>query len=332
MFQRIILRISQKKIYIEGIDFFSKKVFAIGILNKEANTIVDALDQVFNHWNVYPSKLQSDNGGEFVNDIMTDWAKQHNVKLIRTNSYTPQSNGLVENWNLYLRNMMRESFIRTKSFNWIDNLQDFVDNRNKSKHSVTKNQPEQIWDENKDFTNDKIDEVKTTLSNNAQKQLDRNKTQEFNFGDTVRVKTSSLSSKIRKQIKAGDTKNIIVKYSTKLYTISKTVKSRKDFSKNRYYLKDKKGNNLLAEIKLNNPNKDRKPKAFFASELLLVRSDQKTNLTTDESNKLNRLDVEEDEVEDLPIEKEKAPRKKAPEIIERAPSTRIRKNVDRLNL
>ena len=67
--------------------------------------------------------------------------------MIRTVSYSPTSNGLIENFNNILRKLIREGFIRNNNFNWIDNLDVYIKNRNESRHSTTKYTPNQIWTE-----------------------------------------------------------------------------------------------------------------------------------------------------------------------------------------
>ena len=118
------------------IDFFSKKVFAKGMKDKTAETTKDALDSICSD-NTYPLIIQSDNGGEFIGQEMKDWATDNKVRLVRTLSYTPTSNGLIENFNNLLRKMIREGFIRNNNLNWVDHLDDYVENRNNSRHSTT---------------------------------------------------------------------------------------------------------------------------------------------------------------------------------------------------
>ena len=141
---------SQNKNYkwiLTAIDYFSKKVFAIGLKNKTGETTRDGLEAICESANTYPKIIQSDNGGEFIDKAVKDWATDHNIKMVRTLSYSPQSNGLIENFNNILRKLIREGFIRHNNFNWIDNLDIYIENRNESRHSTTKYTPNQIWTE-----------------------------------------------------------------------------------------------------------------------------------------------------------------------------------------
>ena len=132
------------------IDFFSKKVFAIPLKNKEGETARDGIESICSKFKTYPLIIQSDNGGEFIDQSVKDWASAHEVKLVRTLSYTPTSNGLIENFNNILRKMIREGFIRNNNLNWVDSLNQYIENRNNSKHSTTKYTPNQIWKEGRE--------------------------------------------------------------------------------------------------------------------------------------------------------------------------------------
>ena len=135
------------KFILTGIDHFSKKVFAIGIQNKEDQTVLNALEEIVKVQadNTYPKLLQSDNGGEFKNGLMNAWGELHNVKLIHTTSYSPTGNALIENFNNTLRKMIREGFVRHNTFNWTKYLSDYLYNKNHTKHSTTKETPDSIW-------------------------------------------------------------------------------------------------------------------------------------------------------------------------------------------
>jgi transposase InsO family protein len=57
---------------------------------------VKALDTICEKLETYPEILQSDNGAEFKNKAMKEWATANDVRLVNTTSYTPQANGLIE--------------------------------------------------------------------------------------------------------------------------------------------------------------------------------------------------------------------------------------------
>ena len=53
---------------------------------------------------VYPHMLLRDGGGKFRAEL-EHWMKEHNIQGITTLSYSPQSNGLIENFNSQMRKL-----------------------------------------------------------------------------------------------------------------------------------------------------------------------------------------------------------------------------------
>jgi IS30 family transposase len=148
------------KYILTGIDYFSKKVFAVPLRSKTPQTTLKGLEKAITEQmgDTYPHIIQSDNGGEFKNKPFKEWAKEHHIHLIHTLSYTPTGNALVENANKWIRKMIREGFVRYNSFNWVDHLHEYIYNRNDMKHSVTKRKPNTIWSagQNDDGENEDI--------------------------------------------------------------------------------------------------------------------------------------------------------------------------------
>ena len=208
---------------------------------------------------------------------------------------------------------MREGFIRYKSLNWTDHLQDYIANRNNSKHSVTKQTPKTLWEpgqqklkeldkhqmkniDDKLIYSD-IDQLrmqaKRKLEAKAARDVARFQVEEYKKGDSVRVLNSSLYSKVRKHIKAGNEKLVPVKYSPTIYEIDKIIipiPGKEEFMNDRYTLIDPDtGEPVLQELKKNNPNAERVPKLFFASELQRVDKNTEQVLTRAQANKLNKV-------------------------------------------
>jgi hypothetical protein len=135
-------------------------------------------------------------------------------------------------------------------------------------------------------------------SEKARKDVLKNTTKEFQLGDYVRVKLSQLYSQIRKMVKDGDKKYIVVKYSPEIYVIDHILKpDREGYEKLRYTLKTLGGEKLLTQQKMNNPNKPRRQKRFFASDFIKIeKEDLPDNITyepgdgTDEDNKYKQND------------------------------------------
>ena len=322
----------QNKYILTCIDYFSKKVWAKGITERRATNIRDALIFITNQSNTYPLILQSDNGPEFKNNIVSTWAQNHNIRWVHTTSYTPQANGLIENFNGKLRKMMRDGYLRNQNRNWTNYLQSYCDNRNDSKHSSTKSTPNELWtpgrqpipimtpaERERVRTNDDLPangverrkKAYVNLQIKATKMLERHNAAQFAVGDQVRVLLSSIDSQIRAQIKAGHLNQVVV-YSPDIYTVDKVIEAQgldKDFTRERYWLLKQNGQPLLRQVKHNRPNDVRGNQYFFSSELQLVPAGSVVNSFIDNAKAryLNKTET----VEDQEVKKKKAKEKRA---------------------
>jgi hypothetical protein len=134
------------------------------------------------------------------------------------------------------------------------------------------------------------------VENKAKRDVARTRPQNFFINEHVRALNSSLYSKIRKLIKAGNSKLVVVKYSPEIFRIrtkKKPTGDQIDFKTTRYTLSHEDGTPVLTELKLNNPNRIRGAKYFYGSELQKVDENIITKTTTDISNKLNNVNEEE---------------------------------------
>jgi len=174
------------------------------------------------------------------------------------------------------------------------------------------------------------------LEDKAKRDIERNKVMELEVGDHVRVLLSALYSSVRKQIKQDNQKLIVVKYSPEIYVIKKVIKPRgekKDFEKHKYILSDLDGNELLTELKVNNPNKERKARRLFATELQKVDKDSEDIISTEIANKLNNMAgsvVRNEIVEERPKTVRKS-KSSVENVTEKRP-VRVRKSRDILDL
>ena len=336
---------NKNKYILTCIDYFSRKVWAYPLTNKRSDNIKDGLQHIFNQIGFFPRLLQSDNGREFKNYDNINWLKENNCKPVFSLSYSPESNGLIENFNKQVRRMMRDIFIRTNNLNWIDYLQIICDNKNESYNSTTKSKPNTLWNEDSYYFNidrNKEEEViePNDLSNEAvrirtrdnikakaKKQLEQNEINELEVGDNVRVKMSSIYSEIRKEIKQGNKKLLNVTYTPDIYRIFKVIKEdHPGYERRRYTLKKLDGTPLYTEKKSNEMKQSHRYRRLFASDLLKVdENTNNINFDNDRALKLNKIEIEKPIV-DKPIKEKRIVHKvidEQPQEIRR--STRERK-------
>jgi len=278
------------------IDYFSRFAWATPLKLKESGDVVEGLDRIVaKAGGIYPKILMKDNGGEFQGET-NDWMKAHNIDWINTLSYSPQSNGLIENFNGQLRKMLREVMIRTNSQNWVNNLQVCCDNKNSQRNSTIKARPLDVWKPNYNIA--PVNVTARRIRANAKRQVDKNKTKELQVGQIVRVKMNALFSSVRKMIKDNVKKYIVVKYSPTVYRIAKILEpDHAGYEKFRYTLETIDGQVVQTQLKNNNPNAVRRAKRFFASDFLPVDEDTEDQVAHDfkmeDAHKLNETQTEE---------------------------------------
>ena len=273
----------QMKYILTVIDYFSRYVFAVALPNKEAQTIINAFEKIYNDQShCYPVILQSDNGTEFKNGLFEQFCETNHIVLVYNKTYSPTGNALVENFNKYLRKLLNEGFIRKNRLKWVESLDDYLYNRNHTKHSHIKMLPADVWKPTNDkpiinqrniipnYQDHKLndDEIQTktlkTIQTAIQKKLKRYENDKLNVGDRVRVYLPSISPVLRKMIKNGEKKKIVNIYSPTVFTITKIIKKDEELERPKYFIDsvDIKGSfyfNELLKVDKDSPDIDIRP-------------------------------------------------------------------------
>jgi hypothetical protein len=114
---------------------------------------------------------------------------------------------------------------------------------------------------------------------------------------------------VRKLLKSGDRKNVVVNYSPTVYKITNILAKDKpdrrvglnnviEYEKSRYTLSNLDGTILQTHLKKNNPNAVRKSKRLFASDMQLVNDPEEEtylkDFTIQDALKLNKMDKRND--------------------------------------
>jgi len=139
---------ANRRYIFTAVDYFSGKVWARGITNRENNnarpTLSNAINDIcVNEAETFPNTIQAD--GEFAVGAFRDWCNQQNINLIKTTSYTPTSNGKIERMNREVRKKIKAGFIRNNNFLWFANLQAYIQNINSQQGSRNSQTPNQLW-------------------------------------------------------------------------------------------------------------------------------------------------------------------------------------------
>ena len=91
-----------------------------------------------------PQMLNTDNGKEFVNELLTNWLEKRNIKHILRGKYHPQSQAAVESFNKTIKKFLNEAYTNSM-FNGDEEwslplmVNDFLHYYNSKRvHSITK--------------------------------------------------------------------------------------------------------------------------------------------------------------------------------------------------
>ena len=161
------------------IDCFSRKAFAVPLLNKTGNQVAQGLEKAFMHLGGAPLKLQTDQGKEFLNRVVDRLLARFGTKRFHT--HNREKAVMVERFNRTLRTKLQKYFTHAQSLRYIEVLPLIVESYNNSIHSALKKySPNEVNSKNQH----QIFEIlyRKYLTQKAKKH-------KFKFGDIVRVTT-----------------------------------------------------------------------------------------------------------------------------------------------
>lgn len=159
-------------------DNFTKWIEAKPVRVATTKTVLEAFHElVILRWGV-PEILLSDNGPQYVSQLMKAICETYNIKLVNTPLYTPQSNP-TERANRVLKTMV-SCYIGEKHVDWDLHLSDFCFAMNTSVHSATKYTPAylNLGRELKSLSvlNDQVGEMKSILPVEWEQKIEEMKT------------------------------------------------------------------------------------------------------------------------------------------------------------
>ena len=241
------------------IDNLTRRVFARPLKHKTAVDGRDAMESICDEGGAYPKLIHSDQGTEFRAECES-WMKENGIKFVKSKSYSPESNGLIEAFNARLRKMIREIMIRFNTTKWITHLETCIESHNNRRNATIKAKPIDIWNA------DNTDEAAKNIKARAKKEVAKNKTTELTVGDVVRVKLTALYSKMRKIVKQNDKKKLVALWSPEVYRIKSIIRPDHEGLEKKRYTIETMNNNVV--------KKASQAMRFFATDMLKVSSDE----------------------------------------------------------
>ena len=142
------------KFILFAVDVFSRFCHVQPLLSKKAKDVVKAFDKILQHGHSVET-IYSDKGGEFNNSVFKKYLKSKHIKYFTTQNEETKV-AITERTIRNIRNRMFRLFRYTRSYRFLDSLQDIVKGYNSTPHSslgkqfspnqVTKDNEAEIWD------------------------------------------------------------------------------------------------------------------------------------------------------------------------------------------
>ena len=186
------------KYLLTCIDIFSKYAWVVSLKTKQGQELVKAFQTILASGRK-PSKLQTDQGTEFLNCVFQKFLRENSIEFFTVKSELKAT--VVERFNRTFKNKMYKYFTAKNTLTYIDVLPQLVRSYNNTYHRSIKMKPSQVIKANE------ANVWNTLYGSDVQKRV-RFK---FQVGDRVRI------SKVKRMFK----KSYLPNYTEELFTIYK---------------------------------------------------------------------------------------------------------------
>ena len=135
----------ETKYLLTLIDTFLKYDIEYILKNKKSETVLANFTNFINTNGKY-AKLHTDNGKEFVNQLLINYYNKSGIIMIHGRPYHPQSQGCIESFNKGIKKILETLYLENnKNFILSSMLLDVLYIYNNNKHSSTKFKPIELF-------------------------------------------------------------------------------------------------------------------------------------------------------------------------------------------
>lgn len=206
------------------------------------------------------------------------------IKRIRNTSYSPNENAVVERSNKEVRKLIRAYFAERGDFKWVDVLPEIEENLNTRFHGTLRAAPNDIWTPDRQPVQDNTEQGRAgrRVLDRARRKIARyGVVDNYRVNDRVRVKMSAIFSNVRRLIKEGRSKEVVIQFTPVIFRVERVYRPVGTLERKKYKLVNEETGNYLAKP-------DGSVKLFYASEL--VRANEESDMTMADALELNGVE------------------------------------------
>ena len=132
------------------IDCFTKMVYAAPMKKKNKEWTADAFESIFKEFDEFPVNLVTDGGKEFFNSSVQKVFQNYGINHYKCPTKTKWKASVAERAIRTIKSRLEKYFRFHKRRKWIDVLQQFIENYNKTPHRSIGMAPQEVSAENRD--------------------------------------------------------------------------------------------------------------------------------------------------------------------------------------
>ena len=132
------------------IDCFTKMIYVAPMKRKNKEWSADAFESIFKTFDRFPVNIVTDGGLEFFNSSVQKIFDTYGINHYKTPTKTKMKASIAERAIRTIKSRLEKYFRRSGKRKWIDVIDQFVDNYNKTPHRSIGMPPQDVSDENRD--------------------------------------------------------------------------------------------------------------------------------------------------------------------------------------
>lgn len=267
-----------KRYIMTVVDVFTRYTYIELLKAKTATACSTALQKIVKRARDKPRSILTDNGTEFKAEF-NEYLEANDILKRETRTYTPQANGICERANKEIRKIIRAIMIRYNTNVFTPYIKTIEKIKNNNYHTTIKTTPATVDGYDPDIDDEYLKETYDNIINASKRKMKKYNETEFQVGDDVICEMTVQFSDVRRKLKAGLKKEIIVMYDPLIYTIEKIIYPKSSMERKRYELRVKDTNTFLR-------TKTERTRVY-GSDLKASYINDNFNITTDEALNLN---------------------------------------------